>query len=64
MQNKENDIQSLRSAKHETIVRLTHELNENYKSADDFEENMDNLRVLIECFIWADQKKLSFVEVA
>jgi hypothetical protein len=52
-----------RKEKYNTIVDLTNEIHENYKDSSLVEENLKKLQTIIECLIWADQKKQPFVEV-
>jgi hypothetical protein len=60
---KKSSIEDKKKEKYEILVQLTNQVSKNYKNADMVEENLNSLRIIIECFIWADQQKQSFITV-
>jgi hypothetical protein len=56
-------IADKKKEKYEILVQLTNQVSKNYKDPALIEENLNSLRIIIECFIWADQQKQSFITV-
>ena len=68
MNNKDSEMNKMSVAdkkkdKYEILVQLTNQVSKNYKNPALIEENLNSLRIIIECFIWADQQKQSFITV-